>query len=117
MLCLLQVLIYSGQLDIIVALPLTEAMLQTVPWKFLKQYQSADRVVWKVNSSDTEVAGYVRNVKDFYQVILLSTVHVYKLYSMLPLLVVIPFVSLQLFQEVYYFTVPVTLQQVVYYIC
>lgn len=64
----LQTLIYSGQLDIIVALPLTEAMLQTTPWKYLDQYKSADRTVWKVNPNDTEVAGYVRNVKDFYQV-------------------------------------------------
>lgn len=30
-----KVLMYSGMLDIIVALPLTEAFLQTVPWKGL----------------------------------------------------------------------------------
>ena len=31
-----KVLMYSGMLDIIVALPLTEGFLQTVPWKGLE---------------------------------------------------------------------------------
>lgn len=31
-----KVLMYSGMLDIIVALPLTESFLQTVPWKGLE---------------------------------------------------------------------------------
>lgn len=71
-----KVLIYSGQLDIIVALPLTEAMLQTTPWKYLDLYKKADRSVWYVNPEDTEVAGYVRNVKDFYQVMIRGAGHI-----------------------------------------
>lgn len=61
-------LIYSGQLDIIVAAPLTEAMLQTVNWQYADEYQCAKKTVWKVRPDDPEVAGYVRKVHDFYQV-------------------------------------------------
>ena len=73
----LQVLIYSGQLDIIVALPLTEAMLQTMPWRYLDDYKKAQRTVWKVNPKDIEVAGYVRKVKDFTQVRLSGAVNIH----------------------------------------
>ena len=59
---------YTGQLDIIVAIPLTEAFLMTVPWKGLDQYKIADRLVWKISDTDKEVAGYVRQVGEFYQV-------------------------------------------------
>ena len=61
-------LLYTGQLDVIVALPLTEAMLRTVPWSGLDLYRHAKRSVWRVQPGDSEVAGYVRNVKNFYQV-------------------------------------------------
>ena len=59
---------YTGQLDIIVAIPLTEAFLMTVPWSGLDQYKRASRLVWKIKDTDKEVAGYVRQVKNFYQV-------------------------------------------------
>ena len=64
----LQVMIYNGQLDIIIAVPLTEAWLQTVQWKGLPDYKNANRMVWKINPSDIEVAGWVRQVGNFYQV-------------------------------------------------
>jgi vitellogenic carboxypeptidase-like protein len=59
---------YTGQLDIIVAIPLTEAFLLTVDWNGLDKYKQADRMIWRVNPSDAEVAGYVRQVDTFYQV-------------------------------------------------
>lgn len=59
---------YSGQLDVIVAAPLTERFLQTVNWTGAAGYRTAPRFHWKVQPSDTEVAGYVRQVKEFYQV-------------------------------------------------
>jgi len=71
-----RVLIYSGQLDIIVAQTLTEAMLQTMSWNGADAYKKASRSVWKVNKDDVEVAGYVRNVKDFYQVIVRAGGHI-----------------------------------------
>ena len=71
-----RVLIYSGQLDIIVAAPLTEAMLQQMPWSHLDEYKQANRTVWKVKDTDTEVAGYVRQVRDFTQVVVRGGGHI-----------------------------------------
>lgn len=61
-------LIYSGQLDVIVAAPLTERFLPTVNWTGAAEYKTAPRFHWKVQPSDTEVAGYVKQVKEFYHV-------------------------------------------------
>ncbi|CAH1237866.1 CPVL [Branchiostoma lanceolatum] len=71
-----KVLIYNGQLDIIVGAPLTENFLWSLPWSKLQQYQKADRTVWKINPSDTEVAGFVRQVDNFYQVIVKGAGHI-----------------------------------------
>lgn len=59
---------YSGQLDVIVAAPLTERFLPTVNWTGAAEYKKAPRFHWKVQPTDTEVAGYVRQVGEFYQV-------------------------------------------------
>ncbi|MBN3272857.1 CPVL carboxypeptidase, partial [Polyodon spathula] len=71
-----QVLIYSGQLDIIVAAPPTERFLPTVPWSKVEEYKAADRFFWKVNPDDSEVAGYVCQVGEFYQVIVRGGGHI-----------------------------------------
>ncbi|XP_071108886.1 probable serine carboxypeptidase CPVL isoform X2 [Haliotis cracherodii] len=71
-----RVLIYNGQLDIIIAVPLTEAWLQTVQWKGLEKYKKAPKLIWKVNPNDTDVAGYVRQVGNFYQVIVRGAGHI-----------------------------------------
>nr|KAG5694229.1 hypothetical protein BaRGS_035333 [Batillaria attramentaria] len=71
-----KVMIYNGQLDIIIAVPLTEAWLQTVQWSGLDRYKKAERQVWKLSPSDTEVAGYVRQVDNFYQVIVRGAGHI-----------------------------------------
>ncbi|RWS18402.1 putative serine carboxypeptidase CPVL-like protein, partial [Leptotrombidium deliense] len=52
-----RVLVYSGQLDVIVAAPLTENFLRSVQWKHRDEYLNADRKIWKVDESDKEVAG------------------------------------------------------------
>lgn len=59
---------YSGQLDVIVAAPLTERFLLTVNWTGAETYKKAERFYWKVQPSDTEIAGYIRQVEEFYQV-------------------------------------------------
>lgn len=71
-----KVMVYSGQLDVIVAVPLTEAMLLTVPWKYQSEYLSASRLIWRIRPDDVEVAGYVRQVHDFYQVIVRGGGHI-----------------------------------------
>uniref|UniRef100_A0A3Q3VZW3 Probable serine carboxypeptidase CPVL n=1 Tax=Mola mola TaxID=94237 RepID=A0A3Q3VZW3_MOLML len=70
------VLIYSGQLDVIVAAPLTERFLPTINWTGAAEYKTAPRFHWRVQPSDTEVAGYVRQVKEFYQVIIRGGGHI-----------------------------------------
>ncbi|XP_042332542.1 probable serine carboxypeptidase CPVL isoform X1 [Sceloporus undulatus] len=71
-----KVLLYNGQLDVIVAAPLTERFLPTVPWAKVKEYKNAERVVWKICSKDPEVAGYVRQAGDFHQVIVRGGGHI-----------------------------------------
>ncbi|XP_033761785.1 probable serine carboxypeptidase CPVL [Pecten maximus] len=71
-----KVMIYNGQLDIIIAVPLTEAFLLSTNWSGLKKYTEAERLIWKVNPTDVEVAGYVRNVGNFYQVIVRGAGHI-----------------------------------------
>ena len=68
-------MMYTGQLDIIVAIPLTEAFLMTVEWSGQEDYKKAGKLIWRVNPGDKEVAGYVRQVNDFYQVRLCGTCH------------------------------------------
>lgn len=59
---------YNGQLDIIIPVPMTEFFLLSIDWSGKDLYRTTDRVIWRVNPSDKEVAGYVRVVKNFYQV-------------------------------------------------
>ncbi|KAG9345146.1 hypothetical protein JZ751_009689 [Albula glossodonta] len=72
----LGVMIYSGQLDVIVAAPLTERFLPTVSWSGADEYKRAQRFYWKVQPSDTEVAGYVRQVGEFFQVVIRGGGHI-----------------------------------------
>ncbi|KAG7469698.1 hypothetical protein MATL_G00131650 [Megalops atlanticus] len=71
-----RVLIYSGQLDVIVAAPLTERFLPTVPWSGADEYKQAERFYWKIQPNDKEVAGYVRQVGEFFQVVVRGGGHI-----------------------------------------
>uniref|UniRef100_H0VNN3 Probable serine carboxypeptidase CPVL n=2 Tax=Cavia porcellus TaxID=10141 RepID=H0VNN3_CAVPO len=71
-----KVLLYNGQLDIIVAASLTERSLMTMDWKGTQKYPRIRRKVWKIFKSDNEVAGYVRQVGDFHQVIVRGGGHI-----------------------------------------
>jgi vitellogenic carboxypeptidase-like protein len=71
-----KVLIYSGQLDIIVAAPLTQSFLQSVDWKYGDVYKTVDKSVWRLDPKDVEVAGYVRKVHDFVQVVVRNAGHI-----------------------------------------
>ncbi|XP_058302155.1 probable serine carboxypeptidase CPVL isoform X6 [Hylobates moloch] len=71
-----KVLIYNGQLDIIVAAALTERSLMGMDWKGSQEYKKAEKKVWKIFKSDSEVAGYIRQVGDFHQVIIRGGGHI-----------------------------------------
>jgi len=74
------VLIYSGQLDIIIGAALTERFLPGVEWAGKEALIAADRAVWKVNPSDEEVAGFAREVnvdgQKLTQVVVRSAGHI-----------------------------------------
>ena len=60
-----KVLLYNGQLDLIVGGPLTERFLQVLEWTGQKEYKQVERTIWRIGE---EVAGYVRQVGKFMQV-------------------------------------------------
>ncbi|XP_071518889.1 probable serine carboxypeptidase CPVL, partial [Panulirus ornatus] len=67
-----KVLIYNGQLDVIIAYTLTENFLNSLNWKYAAQYQQSPRYIWQV---DHQVAGYVREVPGFVQVMIRNAGH------------------------------------------
>jgi vitellogenic carboxypeptidase-like protein len=62
------VMIYNGQLDIIVAVPLTMAWVDQLNWIGRDELRQAKRHVWKVSDDDREIAGYIKmaNNKRFF---------------------------------------------------
>lgn len=75
-----KVLIVSGQLDIILGAPLTEQFLAKLEWSGAKAYAEAKKIVWRRESKGPgsqlpDVAGYVRQVGDFAQVVVRGAGH------------------------------------------
>ena len=70
-----RVLVYSGQLDVIIGAALTERFLPTVEWSGADEYGRAPKAVWRINDDDKEVAGYARQVKNFTQVVIRAAGH------------------------------------------
>ncbi|KAI2801658.1 hypothetical protein BLOT_009472 [Blomia tropicalis] len=69
-------MLYSGQLDIIVAAPLTENFIQKLEWKGAGKYLRAPKKIYRVTPSDPNVAGYVRQADNLYQVIIRNAGHI-----------------------------------------
>lgn len=67
-----RVLIYNGQLDIIVAYPLTENYLQKLKWPGAEKYKTAQRKVWFVGN---ELAGYSKTVDSLTEVLVRNAGH------------------------------------------
>lgn len=67
-----KVLIYSGQLDIIVAYPLTENFLQNLNWTGANEYKTAERKIWWV---EKELAGYSKTVGNLTEVMVRKAGH------------------------------------------
>ncbi|GFO45469.1 carboxypeptidase [Plakobranchus ocellatus] len=68
-----QVLLVSGQMDILVSVPMIENFLHSLNWSGESQYLAADKVVWK--AADREVAGYVTEVKNLTRVVVRNAGH------------------------------------------
>jgi len=67
-----RVLIYNGQLDIILAYPLTENYLQKLQWSGAEKYAKAPRKIWLVGN---ELAGYTKSVDNLTEVLVRNAGH------------------------------------------
>jgi len=67
-----KVLIYNGQLDIIVPYPLTVNFLSTLKWSGSNSYKIAVRKPWHVGG---EIAGYTKTVKTFTEALVRDAGH------------------------------------------
>ena len=67
-----RVMVYSGQLDVIVAYPLTERWLASLEWHGAEQYRAAERLIWREQG---EIAGYVRQVDNLHEVLVRNSGH------------------------------------------
>jgi len=75
-----KVMVVSGQNDIILGAPLTEQFLHKLDWKGKDDYAAAEKIVWRAagkgpGSQLPDVAGYVREVGDFRQVVVRGAGH------------------------------------------
>ncbi|XP_015433612.1 PREDICTED: venom serine carboxypeptidase [Dufourea novaeangliae] len=67
-----RVLIYNGQLDIIVAYPLTENYLRNLDWSGAEKYKTAPRKLWLVGK---DLAGYTKTVDNLTEVLVRNAGH------------------------------------------
>ncbi|XP_072762771.1 venom serine carboxypeptidase-like [Anoplolepis gracilipes] len=67
-----RVLIYNGQLDIVVAYPFTENYIQKMQWSGADKYQKTPRKFWKVGN---ELAGYTKHVDNLTEVLVRNAGH------------------------------------------
>lgn len=68
-----KVMIYSGQMDVIIAHPQTENFIAGLNWKGSGEYRSAERKIWAVGG---HVAGYSREVRNLKQVMVRNSGHI-----------------------------------------
>ncbi|KAJ9586809.1 hypothetical protein L9F63_019595 [Diploptera punctata] len=67
-----RVLYYNGQMDIIVAYPLSVRMYNTLEFRAAEEYRKAQRYAWKV---DGELAGYMKSAGNFTEVLVRNAGH------------------------------------------
>lgn len=60
------VLIYNGQLDIIVAYPMTENYLKNLAFSGAEEYKTAKRYIWRV---ENDIAGYAKHAGNLTEVL------------------------------------------------
>lgn len=70
-----KVMLYDGQLDIIVAYPLTTNFISTLQWSGAKALARAPRQIWMTPDGE-DVAGYVRQVGKFTKVLVRNAGHI-----------------------------------------
>lgn len=71
-----KVLLYSGNLDIIVATPLTENLIYNLNVPMASQWPNVNKKVWKLSEDAEEVAGYVSKLENFWFVVIRNAGHI-----------------------------------------
>ncbi|EEC19540.1 serine carboxypeptidase, putative, partial [Ixodes scapularis] len=69
-----KVLIYNGQLDIIIPYPLTANMISTISWSGAEEFNEAPRKIWW-SPNQQNVSGYVRQVGNFTEILVRNAGH------------------------------------------
>lgn len=77
------VLVYSGQLDLILAAPQTERYIHELTWKGKEAYRKAEKAVWKVDNTDYQVAGYIKRAANLAHAVVRSAGHMVPMGSVL----------------------------------
>lgn len=67
-----KIVFYNGQLDIVVAYPLTERFLRNLKFSSAEEYKNAPRVIWKVGK---DIAGYVKKAGNLTEVLVRNAGH------------------------------------------
>ena len=67
-----RLLFYNGQLDIIVAYPLTENFLRNLNFSSSNEYKKASRQIWRV---DNEIAGYLKKAGNLTEALVRNAGH------------------------------------------
>jgi carboxypeptidase C (cathepsin A) len=60
-----KILIYNGLLDLICPEVSTLNWISDLQWSHSNEYKNASRQIWKVNSTDDQIAGYIKIVNRF----------------------------------------------------
>ncbi|KAH9507790.1 hypothetical protein Btru_052864 [Bulinus truncatus] len=68
-----KVLIFTGQMDMVVSVPMVEVFLKDLNWSGKEEYSEGDKMTWTDDHGD--VAGYVTQVSNFTRVILRNAGH------------------------------------------
>merc|ERR1711962_1401023 len=68
-----KMMIYNGQVDVIVTHPGTEKWIRNMNWKNKDAYTEVDRQIWKV---ENKVAGYVREVGTLKRILVRKAGHI-----------------------------------------
>ncbi|XP_074602000.1 putative serine carboxypeptidase CPVL [Brevipalpus obovatus] len=76
-----QVLLYNGQLDIIVAPALTERLIQHLHWEGAHEYKKSVKKIWRLQDEPDDVAGYIRSHGNFHYVVVRNAGHMVPTYQ------------------------------------
>jgi len=71
----MKVLLYNGNMDFIVHPTLTEYFITTIQWDGIPYLYNSPRIIWKIPSDNVNIAGYVKQYKNFYQITVRNAGH------------------------------------------